>query len=549
MLIPVLEVMLHGFNAIFFDVDIAMVSDPIPYLIRGNSDFVSSLEMRHCPDTYPSFTQYTSNILYNNTTNTTSTTIHLTNSALNMINTNWYTIEPNTGIMYVRSTDANIGFYTNWLLNIIKNNEMNDQKALLRDKYMTKHSFDCLFGQDQLYNSTSISQDLSNLNIQNKYNLYHSNNHHKKYNNKNIWVKNYTTLIDDIQSVRYPYPIKFCFLSELLFQNGQTAFACGTKPSYKDSYILEMYQKGLHQYNENNLLTTSIDNDNNMNSNNNNDSGERYIITLHANFCDRKTHELAVRGLWLVQYDTPDIPYNNHSYCRNYEPRKTMYAMKNWTGEYWEVNNKRNYMYKTFVQPGKLIQSTTGKEVYLVNDQKMKQLIPDGDTFIAKMGDNAWGDVRYLPQAIMDMVPFGTDIPSVKNTVLPTTPPTDAITDTTDTALSTASSTTTISTTDKTSHLNTHTATPTTTTTPPPLTNAHSTTLPYQRIHTQLLPGMLVRSQSSATIFFIDKQHKKRRVQNMIVFTRLFGAKRTKDVIIVPDAVLNSIHAGEPLVL
>ena len=137
----------------------------------------------------------------------------------------------------------------------------------------------------------------------------------------------------------------------------------------------------------------------------------------------------------------------------------------------------------------------------------------------------------------------------MKNTVLPTIPPTDATTDTTDTAHSTVSSTTTISATDKTSHLNTHTATPTTTTTPPPLTNAHSATLPHQRIHTQLLPGMLVRSQSSATIFFIDKQHKKRRVQNMIVFTRLFGAKRTKDVIIVPDAVLNSIHAGEPLVL
>jgi hypothetical protein len=48
-----------------------MLRDPVPYLIKGDADFVSTLEIRYCPDPYPSVEP---NII------------------------NWQTIEPNTGL-------------------------------------------------------------------------------------------------------------------------------------------------------------------------------------------------------------------------------------------------------------------------------------------------------------------------------------------------------------------------------------------------------------------------------------------------------------------
>ena len=52
MLVPVLEVLLFGYNVIFFDIDIGLVVDPVPYLVRGNADLVFAQEVRHCPETY-----------------------------------------------------------------------------------------------------------------------------------------------------------------------------------------------------------------------------------------------------------------------------------------------------------------------------------------------------------------------------------------------------------------------------------------------------------------------------------------------------------------
>jgi hypothetical protein len=318
----------------------------------------------------------------------------------------------------------------------------------------------------------------------------------------------------------------------MLFQNGQTAFTCGAKPSFKDAWILEMYRNGLQRHNEDNSLHhnarqvpyDTVDT-------------PRFAVAVHANYCDRKTHELSVRGLWLVQNDTSEAPFTAAT-CRAYDPYQTYYTARNWTEEYQAIVHKRNYMFETFVQPGKLIQSTNGMEVYLVDERRHKQLIPDGETFIAKMGDNKWGDVRFLPQPLIDAVPLGNPIPSARNA-----PKTQA-------APAAAQSR--------------EQATPTTTHGPAvampdiPIEPVH--TPPREREHAVqrhveqkqaeqvIFPGMVVRSPAAATIYYIDKHHLKRRVQNTGVYNRLFGGDYKK-VVVVPDAALQALGYGEPLVL
>lgn len=53
MKVPILEALELGFNVIFFDVDIALVKDPLPYLIEGSADVIVSPELRVC--TFPSY--------------------------------------------------------------------------------------------------------------------------------------------------------------------------------------------------------------------------------------------------------------------------------------------------------------------------------------------------------------------------------------------------------------------------------------------------------------------------------------------------------------
>jgi hypothetical protein len=58
MLVPQLEALELGFNVIYFDVDIGLVQDPVPYLIRGDADFTLSIESRVCTEDYPSSRYY-----------------------------------------------------------------------------------------------------------------------------------------------------------------------------------------------------------------------------------------------------------------------------------------------------------------------------------------------------------------------------------------------------------------------------------------------------------------------------------------------------------
>ena len=100
MLVPQLEALMFGYNVIYFDVDIGLVLDPVPYIMRGDADFVVSIEQRFCPEDYPTSRRWTQD---------------------------WENMEPNTGVMLVRATPQGISMYQHWLKRIVKTNVMNDQ--------------------------------------------------------------------------------------------------------------------------------------------------------------------------------------------------------------------------------------------------------------------------------------------------------------------------------------------------------------------------------------------------------------------------------------
>lgn len=117
MLVPSLEVLEAGFNVIYFDVDIALVLDPVPFLIRGDADFVASIESRSCREVY-----------------------------LGAVPTevDWERIEPNTGIMHLRATKQGIRFVTRWLERVVEGNFVNDQRALSRRFDNATYTPNCL---------------------------------------------------------------------------------------------------------------------------------------------------------------------------------------------------------------------------------------------------------------------------------------------------------------------------------------------------------------------------------------------------------------------
>lgn len=116
MLVPIFEVLELGYDAVYFDLDIAFVRDPIPDIVKGSADLAVSMEMRTC----------------------------ILPSVLSIAKlTTWKDIEPNTGVMIARSTAKGIDFFQRWLDKIVQDNVNNDQKALLFDELGSKMTFNC----------------------------------------------------------------------------------------------------------------------------------------------------------------------------------------------------------------------------------------------------------------------------------------------------------------------------------------------------------------------------------------------------------------------
>lgn len=253
MLIPILEVLLQGYNVVYFDIDNGLLENPLPYLSQGDADLILSQELRGCK--FPSFIPQ---------------------------DIDWNSLEPNTGIMYIKSNNITIEFFNLWLQEIVDMNDMNDQKA-----------FSINFGKNP------IKTDSCN----------HRNTHGRINNNNN----NITNTIQTNQ-------LKYCFLNEFVFQNGKMDFFCrkGKEDSTTNSSILA-YLFGMYKYNK---LRHIIHKNNHNNSTNHHYNNRYNPISLHVNYCDDKIKKLLFRGLWI---------YNESlNVCDAFNFSRTSFHKYNW---------------------------------------------------------------------------------------------------------------------------------------------------------------------------------------------------------------------------
>ena len=165
MLVPTYEmVRLHGKDVLYFDVDQGLILDPVPHMVLGDSDFSFSIENRFCKEKY---------------------------FASDVHTMEWDKLEPNTGVMVVRSTPQSVTTFTSWLESLVDNNMMNDQRVF----------------------TTAFI-----------------NSHNMTYAT-NCLPKGTKGAITDSPSIRKSdNSSTYCFLSDIVFQNGMTSLQVRFNP-------------------------------------------------------------------------------------------------------------------------------------------------------------------------------------------------------------------------------------------------------------------------------------------------------------------------------
>lgn len=109
MLVPMYEIISLGYDMIYLDVDLGLVLDPIPHMVHGDADFVTSVETRDCAD-HPHHAMVTE--------------------------TNWDIVESNTGVTLIRSTSQSKSTFVRWMELMVDENYINDQRIL--DKWFRR---------------------------------------------------------------------------------------------------------------------------------------------------------------------------------------------------------------------------------------------------------------------------------------------------------------------------------------------------------------------------------------------------------------------------
>ena len=101
--------------------------------------------------------------------------------------------------------------------------------------------------------------------------------------------------------------------------------------------------------------------------NKNLNSSWKFPVIVHANYCNGKSHELAVRGLWLLGDNYTDT---DSSQCQSFRLDHTHYNIFNWPLEVQQINHKRAYMYDTFINNGSLVQGSNSLAVYAIDSNR-----------------------------------------------------------------------------------------------------------------------------------------------------------------------------------
>lgn len=316
MLVPVLEVLEYGFNAIFFDVDIGFIQDPVPFLIKGDADLVVAMEPRICMDIYP--------------------------SALQM-DYDWKKVEPNTGVMHVRSTPSGRRFYRSFLTEIVDENANNDQRVF----------------RPHLMNGT--------------------------------FTPNCNWNVSSVPTLLPPYYSSYCFLSEILFQNGFIAFSCGRRKKSHDSWVLAMREQGIEI------------------------NGDFFPVAIHANYCDLKSQELGKLGLWLHKYHTHHN-FGNSTTTRDYTFECKDFSLQNVTHfirntEAQAILQSRQSLLSRVLLNGTVLREAGLDEIFIVDETGRRRWVPDLSTFNAMK--LSFANVVVVPSATMKNIPVGNPFLSV----------------------------------------------------------------------------------------------------------------------------------------
>ena len=322
MLVPILEVLESGYDVIYFDVDVALLIDPMPFMVRGTADISVSAELRGCH--YPSHPVRRPYI-------------------------DWYRVEPNTGTMHVRSKPHAIALYKTWLQAIVDQNILNDQKVLDFRRFGSSFVSDCNWTKDDRSEVIAIAAG------------WPTHNSSKNMPDRSTFPSTNTS---------------FCVYNEYLFQNGKIAMRCivgrGGQGS-RASYILgmEMHAVGhskqivqsSHQSPSNSKIQT-----------NQSDSVFYSPVAVHANFVVDKAGALDRNGLWLPQ---------SNGKCKSYHLSQTEWGGRiNWSKEI----RKANKDVLDFVAScnNRVIKYPLTATVYLVQNGTARAF-PNSDTFV-KMG-------------------------------------------------------------------------------------------------------------------------------------------------------------------
>jgi Nucleotide-diphospho-sugar transferase len=306
MLVPQLEALQLGYDVIYFDVDIGLVQDPVPYITRGDADFVVSIEQRACPEEYP-----------------TSRKFH----------TDWEGMEPNTGTMMVRATEQGIAMYRNWLKRIVKTNVMNDQIVFDRDHRKVQVDVDDRGRWS--YSETNFTSTFTP-------------NCNWDYQNKTPTAR------------ATPHAATYCFLSEMMFQNGMISFQCSRKALTRDIWHIEMVKQ---------VPEIRI-----------NGTGQpvRLPVAVHANYCNGKSHELGIRGLWLFdealaqRQDKENATFRGTGPgslgigCKAYNASNVYFAHRKWNDDLYSIEQHRLGILKDVMKNGSLVKRFDGDEVYII---------------------------------------------------------------------------------------------------------------------------------------------------------------------------------------
>lgn len=117
MVIPMYEILQLGYNVLYLDLDIGLLRNPVPYLVHSDADLILSAELRTC---------HFDSILHDAKA---TTTLKLS--------------ELNTGILFAKSNPNTLKLYETWILAIVNQGIVNDQKALRIGDFGGMQVFDC----------------------------------------------------------------------------------------------------------------------------------------------------------------------------------------------------------------------------------------------------------------------------------------------------------------------------------------------------------------------------------------------------------------------